>query len=426
MRTFSFLYLTITVPMAAFSAEPSFISPQQPGASPAVSRGSLLPAGISSPAWKRHTIDDSSKGADGVRLADVNGDGLPDIVTGWEEGGVVRVCFHPGKNNVRERWPAVTVGKVNDPEDAVAVDLDGDGALDVVSSCEGTTRTIFVHWGARNRATDPAAWRTEPFPATAGLTQWMFCAPARIDGLGGVDLFVGSKGRNGQIAWLQSPENPRNLAAWKLHPLRQAGWVMSLVATDMNGNGRTDLLFSDRKGETRGVFWLEHPGAGAALTQPWPVHPISRESSEDWMFLTQADMDGDGLLDIVATAKPRQVIIYRRLDASGLRWNSIPLTTPDWAGRVKAVTAGDLDGDGRPDLVVSFEGATEGRPGVIWMSRETDSLSGPWTAHNLSGPAGSKFDLVELIDLDGDGDLDVIACEEAENLGLFWYENPLK
>ncbi|MCB9783057.1 MAG: hypothetical protein H6751_08865 [Candidatus Omnitrophica bacterium] len=36
--------------------------------------------------WKRHTIDQSSEGADGVRLMDVNGDGLMDIATGWEEG----------------------------------------------------------------------------------------------------------------------------------------------------------------------------------------------------------------------------------------------------------------------------------------------------------------------------------------------------
>ena len=41
--------------------------------------------------WKRHVIDDSSRGADGTRLADINGDGLPDIATGWEQGW----CF-PG------------------------------------------------------------------------------------------------------------------------------------------------------------------------------------------------------------------------------------------------------------------------------------------------------------------------------------------
>ena len=41
--------------------------------------------------WNRHTIDNTSRGADGVKLGDLNKDGLPDIVTGWEEGGVVRV-----------------------------------------------------------------------------------------------------------------------------------------------------------------------------------------------------------------------------------------------------------------------------------------------------------------------------------------------
>ncbi len=41
--------------------------------------------------WRLNVIDDSSRGADGVKLADVNGDGLPDIATGWEEGGITRV-----------------------------------------------------------------------------------------------------------------------------------------------------------------------------------------------------------------------------------------------------------------------------------------------------------------------------------------------
>jgi hypothetical protein len=87
--------------------------------------------------WCRHTIDDSSRGADGTRLADVNGDGRLDIVTGWEEGGVTRVYLHPGVARVREKWPAVTVGAAKSVEDAAFVDIDEDGAVDVVSSCEG-------------------------------------------------------------------------------------------------------------------------------------------------------------------------------------------------------------------------------------------------------------------------------------------------
>ena len=54
--------------------------------------------------WKLHTIDNNSKGADGVRFMDINGDKHPDIVTGWEEGGVVRIYTNPGKNPQNKKW----------------------------------------------------------------------------------------------------------------------------------------------------------------------------------------------------------------------------------------------------------------------------------------------------------------------------------
>lgn len=60
----------------------------------------LEPA-ISGQPWQRHTIDDAARGADGVRLADVNGDGHPDIATGWEEAGLVRLYLNPGPRRPR-------------------------------------------------------------------------------------------------------------------------------------------------------------------------------------------------------------------------------------------------------------------------------------------------------------------------------------
>ena len=94
-------------------------------------------AGHGSGPWVRHTIDSSSEGADGIRLADINRDNLMDIATGWEEGGIVRAYLHPGHAKTKQEWPAVTVGRVRSAEDALFADFDGDGNIDVVSSCEG-------------------------------------------------------------------------------------------------------------------------------------------------------------------------------------------------------------------------------------------------------------------------------------------------
>lgn len=60
----------------------------------------------------------------------------------------------------------------------------------------------------------------------------------------------------------------------------------------------------------------------------------------------------------------------------------------------------------------------------MWMSYNKSPTENVWEPHKIAGIEGSKFDLVELLDLDGDGDLDVITCEEGENIGVIWYENP--
>ena len=62
----------------------------------------------------------------------------------------------------------------------------------------------------------------------------------------------------------------------------------------------------------------------------------------------------------------------------------------------------------------------------MWLSYRRSPLEPDWESHEISGPKGTKYDLVFPIDLDADGDLDVLTCEEAENLGVIWYENPTR
>ena len=375
--------------------------------------------------WKRHVIDDASKGSDGTRLADVNGDGLLDIVTGWEQGNVTRLVLHPGMTRVHDRWPAVTVAETPNAEDAVLVDLDGDGSLDVVSSCEGTTRQIIVSWGPKrnDQLLDPSAWHQETLPASDKLMQWMFTLPAQIDGMNGVDFFAGGKGDNAEIGWFESPSDARQLKEWKWHPLRPVGWTMSLAWADMDGDHDQDLAFTDRKKSRSGAYWLENPGPGESLRQPWKEHVIGGTGRET-MFLELADFDRDGLQDVLVATKPAEVLFLRRIDSTGKQWETHHIPLPNESNCAKAVSAGDIDLDGKLDLVLTCESAVAPKQGVFWLRYKDSPMKGPWDRHELSGVDGIKHDLAPLVDLDGDGDLDVITSEETKRLGVIWYENP--
>jgi hypothetical protein len=379
------------------------------------------------PPWKRRTIDNASRGADGVRLADVNGDGLPDIATGWEQGGAIRLAIHPGPNHVKETWPAVTVGNVPGVEDAVCADLDGDGAADVISCAEGKSRVISIHWAPSDnkKLLDAAAWQTQSLPASVGAMMWMFALPMQIDDQNGIDLVAGGKNQGAAIGWFAAPTSARALENWQWHKLRDVGWLMSLVSSDMDADGDQDIVFSDRKGPHSGAFWLENPGRDWHDAANWREHPIGGAGSQA-MFLHVADLDRDGLEDVLLAVQPREILWLKRLDKSGQNWRTHAIPLPDSAGIAKAVNVADVDGDGHLDIVFSCEQAKPPLHGLMWLSHAGSPETGPWTPHTLSGADGVKHDLIALLDLDADGDLDAITTEEVNNLGVIWYENPTK
>jgi hypothetical protein len=367
--------------------------------------------------WHRHVIDNTSKGADGVRLADVNGDGFQDIATGWEEGGLVKVYLNPGPARVKTPWPSVIVGRVKSPEDAVFADVNADGAVDVVSSCEGSEQTVYVHWAPKNPADylDASQWRTEALPASKDRMKWMFIAPTQAGAGRAPQLFAGAKGEGAAIGIFKSGDVPGDLSGWTWHEIHPLGWLMSLVWTDMDGDGDQDLLLTDRKGENRGCHWLRNPGPAGV----WRLLTAGLRDYEV-MFLATGDVDGDNMHDIVVACKDAPMMrLERNSDGS---WDETAISMPENTGTGKGVGLGDMDGDGLIDIVFTCEHA-ENKRGVMYMARQED---GTWVPHDISGLEGIKFDRVELIDLDADGDLDVLTCEERTGLGVIWYENPLK
>ncbi|MFC5454276.1 FG-GAP repeat domain-containing protein [Prosthecobacter fluviatilis] len=365
--------------------------------------------------WIRHTIDNTSRGADGVKLGDLNKDGLPDIVTGWEEGGVVRAYLNPGPVRARGLWPHITVGEVKNVEEAIFADLDGDGRLEVISGTEGKTCTLYWHRPAGG------SWSTQAFPAARQAQMWMQAAALDLDGRSGPDLLVASKNKEAAISWLQSPEQVTDLAAWSLHKMRDAGWIMSLLPHDMDGDGDADVVFTDRKGDRSGVFWLENPGAMANRAHgAWKEHAIGGLGKQV-MFADLGDVNGDGFVDVAVAMKSVEILLCLRF---GDGWQERVIKLDDAnLGDAKAVKIADVNGDKTPDLLFTCENAKGEREGIVWLEQR---LNGPWKQHTLGGPEGLKYDLMQTLDLDGDGDLDVITCEERDQLGVIWYENPHK
>jgi len=364
--------------------------------------------------WKRHTIDRSSRGADGVRPHDVNGDGLPDLCTGWEEGGVIRAYLHPGHENVKQPWPAVTVGKVKSPEDAVFIDVNGDGAVDVISSCEGRQQTIFMHVAPSNPDDylQRDAWQTETIAASENQTRWMFSLPWQTKQGEPLELIAGSKSPSAAVGRFTQNDD----GIWTWSKLTDAGWIMSLMPEDINQDGQADLLYSDRKGKHRGVYWIDL-SAESASQAPKLIGGTDYEV----MFLDTGDLDQDGHRDVVCATYGDTLLWFRRTEAAPA-FEQIEIPMPANTGTGKSVRIADVNQDGQHDLVISCGNAGK-KHGVMWMQKQ----AGEWIAHPISGTEeGIKFDLLQLIDLDGDGDQDVLTCEERDNLGVIWYENPTR
>ena len=392
-------------------------------------------AGGRGEAWPVHVIDSGLSGGDGVRLLDVDNDGDMDLAVGWEQSGVSRLYLNPGCGaEVRGKWPVIGCGAAPSVEDAMMADIDGDGRVDVVSCTEGDNKRVLVHFApTKGDYADSAAWSTGEFPESlAGDRKWMFAIALDVNEDGHLDIVAGGKGTGSKVAWFESPErNKRDLSRWQFHEMSDAGWIMSVIAQDMDGDGDRDIVVSDHRpnGRLEGARWLENPAPGGDQRGPWANHFIS-DVGDRADFMDLADMDGDGDLDAIVPCKdPDRIDWYERLDASGVNWKKHEIAFPPNMGRSKGVRVGDIDLDGQLDIVLSCASAGAPRSGMVWLEYETSVLDRAWIDHEISGVDGSKFDRIELIDLDGDGDLDAMTTEEnfgddSLGIGVIWYENP--
>ncbi|MEM7369531.1 MAG: VCBS repeat-containing protein [Bacteroidota bacterium] len=379
--------------------------------------------------WTMHIIDNTSSGADGTKLIDANSDGNLDIATGWEQGHVARLYLHPGPGHVDDSWKYVEVPAPH-VEDALPVDLDQDGSVDLLTCSEGDHMRLTIHWGPKDTQSllDTSHWESVDIPVSIGKTRWMFAEEMEVDGKHGPDLIVGSKDPDATLGWLEIPEDPRQVEEWQYHEISPANWVMTIKILDINQDGLSDILISDRNGPHRGVKWFQNPGPQSSnLRSHWASVAIGMTEA-DPLFLDVVSSSDNGMLEMWVPNLRGYFMHFWQANLSGTEWGSERWEIPEMAGLIgKSAAIGDIDLDGKYDLITTYDGAEE-KSGVLWSTYDENKES--WVHHDVSGLMGIKYDFASLIDMDGDGDLDILTSEEANNsqqgpgLGVIWYENP--
>lgn len=384
--------------------------------------------------WSMHQVSAAPGGPDGVRLADVNYDGLCDVITAYESSGQVRIFQHPGLANPGKPWPAVTVGSVARGEDAMGTDLNADGYIDIVSAHEGDTMAIYIHWAPSDagQILNSLLWKTVRIPSSQGRG-WMFTIAMDVNRDGLMDLVAGAKDdyyneRNsiGEIGWFENPGRGKELSGkWRYFTIDHAGWTMSIFPFDVDGDGHLDLLLTDRNAdeEHMGARWLRNPGRDWG--REWKSTFFANLAGSSPTFLATGDLNGDGVEELVIPLPDQQKIAILRRNPENDKYRTI---TPKFdydleLGTLKSVAIGDVDLDGRKDIIISYVG---GEVGLAWISFDRTAFSGTWTFHPIFTITEGKFDLVQLYDVDADGDLDILTTEEQLELGVLWFENPVR
>jgi len=182
----------------------------------------------------------------------------------------------------------------------------------------------------------------------------------------------------------------------------------NLLAKDMNGDGKPDLLTSS----LNVLNILYNASVNPAITIG-STGEYSNVAANINTRLTSGDLDGDGLTDIVGASNTSTLYVYRNTGTATSCSFNTTLTVSQF-GDLQDAAIGDIDGDGRPDIVV----AEYYYPGSISILRNTSIPGAISFASPIRIATGSAASRIAIGDIDNDGLADVVAgCEN--NIAVF-------
>jgi hypothetical protein len=216
----------------------------------------------------------------GLRLADLDGDGDLDIVTGDQDAGAIAVLLGDGRGGFAPA-PGSPVAAGEGFYPLAVGDLDGDGRPDLAAPDIVGDRLVLLRGDGAGGFTpfpgSPIATRARPFHV----------ALADLDGDGSLDLVVSHDDSDRLGVWLGDGEGGvRPAPSAELTP---GAWKVAV--TDLDGDGHPDLAGGGRDDRVHLAL-----GAGDGTFRPGPA----LEAGDGPWTVLAADLDGDGRTDLLA------------------------------------------------------------------------------------------------------------------------------
>ena len=383
-----------------------------------------------------------------IEVSDVDLDGDNDVFSCSKDDD--RLTFHENLGAGTFAPESVIASQLGSPKGVTLADYDGDGDIDAATASGVNDSVSWFEnlgggtFGGENVLVNP--------PEAQGAR---FLSEGDLDQDGDIDV-VCSNITGGEVCWYENLGDG-TFGIQVVVGANLVGWEVRSV--DLDEDGDLDLLWGSLDGAGGVVTWFENQGGAS-----FGPGTVLDTGSGYVTGLDVADLDGDGLLDIVAAWLNASEVVWYRGTGSGnysarqvigtgvvapvdahahdvdldgdldVFTNSIPFDQVIWYENLgggtfspNAVVAtdqidgcvdlhiADLDGDGIKDLIASGVDLSE----LSWF-RGTGSGSGFGAEQSIF--IGYQVYKTETVDLDDDGDLDLICAEDDGNT-ISWYEN---